>query len=87
MAKQEDDFKKVISHAKEYDYVFQSFEIYDELDARFWQSVWFWWNPKWKKINWTKQIWLDKEEEKVKALREQINSSIENAKKILGKEQ
>ncbi len=34
-----------------------------------------------------KEIWLDEEEEKVKALREQINSSIENAEKILGKEQ
>ena len=32
------------------------------------------------------QFWLDEEEEKVKALREQINSSIENAEKILGKE-
>ncbi len=33
-----------------------------------------------------KQIWLDEEEEKVKALREQIYSSIENAERILGKE-
>ncbi len=33
MAKQEDDFKKVISHAKEYGYVFQSSEIYDGLGA------------------------------------------------------
>ncbi|MBM1104884.1 glycine--tRNA ligase [Aurantibacter crassamenti] len=33
MAKQEDDFKKVISHAKEYGYVFQSSEIYDGLSA------------------------------------------------------
>ncbi|MGB5553792.1 MAG: glycine--tRNA ligase [Flavobacteriaceae bacterium] len=33
MAKQEEDFKKVISHAKEYGYVFQSSEIYDGLSA------------------------------------------------------
>lgn len=33
MAKQEDNFKKVISHAKEYGYVFQSSEIYDGLGA------------------------------------------------------
>ncbi len=33
MAKQEDDFKKVIAHAKEYGYVFQSSEIYDGLSA------------------------------------------------------
>jgi len=33
MAKQEDLFKKVISHAKEYGYVFQSSEIYDGLSA------------------------------------------------------
>jgi glycyl-tRNA synthetase len=33
MATQEDDFKKVISHAKEYGYVFQSSEIYDGLGA------------------------------------------------------
>ncbi|MGI9546492.1 MAG: glycine--tRNA ligase [Flavobacteriaceae bacterium] len=33
MAKQEDVFKKVISHAKEYGYVFQSSEIYDGLSA------------------------------------------------------
>ena len=33
MAKQEDDFKKVISHAKEYGYIFQSSEIYDGLSA------------------------------------------------------
>lgn len=33
MAKQEDDFKKVISHAKEYGFVFQSSEIYDGLSA------------------------------------------------------
>lgn len=31
MAKQEDQFKKVLSHAKEYGYVFQSSEIYDGL--------------------------------------------------------
>ncbi len=34
-----------------------------------------------------KQIWLDEEEEKVKALREQINTSIANAEKLLGKEE
>ncbi|MGB5665953.1 MAG: glycine--tRNA ligase [Maribacter sp.] len=33
MANQEDDFRKVISHAKEYGYVFQSSEIYDGLSA------------------------------------------------------
>ena len=33
MAKQEDQFKKVLSHAKEYGYVFQSSEIYDGLSA------------------------------------------------------
>lgn len=33
MVKQEDDFKRVISHAKEYGYVFQSSEIYDGLSA------------------------------------------------------
>src|SRR5688572_31188177 len=33
MANQEDIFKKVISHAKEYGYVFQSSEIYDGLGA------------------------------------------------------
>ena len=33
MAKIEDDFKRVISHAKEYGYVFQSSEIYDGLSA------------------------------------------------------
>ncbi|MEM9142884.1 MAG: glycine--tRNA ligase [Bacteroidota bacterium] len=33
MAKQEDDLKRVISHAKEYGYVFQSSEIYDGLSA------------------------------------------------------
>jgi glycyl-tRNA synthetase len=33
MAKQEDLFKKVISHAKEYGYVVQSSEIYDGLSA------------------------------------------------------
>ncbi len=33
MALQEDDFKKVISHAKEYGFVFQSSEIYDGLSA------------------------------------------------------
>ena len=33
MAIQEDQFKKVLSHAKEYGYVFQSSEIYDGLSA------------------------------------------------------
>ena len=33
MAKQEEAFKRVISHAKEYGYVFQSSEIYDGLSA------------------------------------------------------
>jgi glycyl-tRNA synthetase len=33
MVKQEDQFKKVVSHAKEYGYVFQSSEIYDGLSA------------------------------------------------------
>ena len=33
MANNEDQFKKVISHAKEYGYVFQSSEIYDGLSA------------------------------------------------------
>lgn len=33
MADHEEDFKKVISHAKEYGYVFQSSEIYDGLSA------------------------------------------------------
>jgi len=36
-----------------------------------------------KELSEQKQNWLDEEEEKVKALREQINSSIENAEKIL----
>ena len=33
MAKQEDIFKKIVSHAKEYGFVFQSSEIYDGLAA------------------------------------------------------
>ncbi len=33
MAKKEDQFKKVISHAKEYGYIFQSSEVYDGLSA------------------------------------------------------
>ncbi|HKJ07329.1 MAG TPA: glycine--tRNA ligase [Flavobacteriaceae bacterium] len=33
MANQEDQFKKVISHAKEYGFIFQSSEIYDGLSA------------------------------------------------------
>jgi len=36
-----------------------------------------------KELTQQKQQWLDEEEEKVKALREQINSSIENAQKLL----
>jgi len=33
MKNQEDKFKKVISHAKEYGFIFQSSEIYDGLSA------------------------------------------------------
>ncbi len=33
MAKQEDVFKKIVSHAKEYGFVFPSSEIYDGLGA------------------------------------------------------
>jgi glycyl-tRNA synthetase len=33
MAKQEDIFKNVISHAKEYGFIFPSSEIYDGLSA------------------------------------------------------
>ncbi len=33
MANQDEQFKKVISHAKEYGYIFQSSEIYDGLSA------------------------------------------------------
>ena len=33
MAKQEDIFKKVVSHAKEYGFIFPSSEIYDGLSA------------------------------------------------------
>ena len=33
MANNEDQFKKVISHAKEYGYIFSSSEIYDGLSA------------------------------------------------------
>ena len=33
MSKQKDQFKKVISHAKEYGFVFPSSEIYDGLSA------------------------------------------------------
>ena len=33
MANNEDQFKKVISHAKEYGYIFQVSEIYDGLSA------------------------------------------------------
>ena len=33
MAKQDDIFKKVVAHAKEYGFVFQSSEIYDGLSA------------------------------------------------------
>ncbi|MDT7828524.1 hypothetical protein RQM65_07605 [Pricia sp. S334] len=38
---------------------------------------------KGKELSPEKQEWLDEEEEKVKALREQINSSIENAQEVL----
>ncbi len=38
-----------------------------------------------KELSDQKQIWLDEEEEKVKSLRNQINSSIEEAKKLLDK--
>ena len=38
-----------------------------------------------KELSDQKQLWLDEEEEKVKALRNQINSSIEKAKKLLDK--
>lgn len=33
MAKQEDIFKNVVSHAKEYGFIFPSSEIYDGLSA------------------------------------------------------
>lgn len=33
MAQQDDVFKKIVSHAKEYGFVFQSSEIYDGLAA------------------------------------------------------
>lgn len=33
MANQDEHFKKVIAHAKEYGYIFQSSEIYDGLSA------------------------------------------------------
>ncbi|MEZ4809575.1 MAG: hypothetical protein R2819_04380 [Allomuricauda sp.] len=39
-----------------------------------------------KALSEQKQQWLDEEEEKVKALRDQINTSIENAKALLEKE-
>lgn len=39
-----------------------------------------------KELTPQKQQWLDEEEEKVKALREQINSSIERAEALLEKE-
>ena len=38
-----------------------------------------------KPLSEQKQIWLDEEEEKVKAMREQIYSSIEKAEKLLGR--
>lgn len=38
-----------------------------------------------KKLNKQKQEWLNEEEEKVNALKEQINSSINQAKDVLGK--
>ena len=33
MAQEEDQFKKVLSHAKAYGYIFQSSEIYDGLSS------------------------------------------------------
>jgi hypothetical protein len=39
-----------------------------------------------KELSEQKRQWLEEEEEKVKALREQINTSIENANDLLGKE-
>jgi len=39
-----------------------------------------------KELTDQKQLWLDEEEEKVIVLRQQVNSSIEKAKKLLGKE-
>ena len=39
-----------------------------------------------KELTPKKQEWLDEEEEKVKALREQINSSIEHAEELLKKD-
>ena len=39
-----------------------------------------------KELSEQKQQWLTEEEEKVKALRDQINSSIENAQSLLAKE-
>lgn len=41
---------------------------------------------KGKKLTEEKQGWLNEEEDKVKALQEEINSSIEGAKALLGKE-
>ncbi len=41
---------------------------------------------KGKQLSEQKQLWLDEEEEKVKALRDQINGSIKNAKILLKKE-
>lgn len=38
-----------------------------------------------KELSDQKQIWLDEEEAKVKALRDQINSSLDEAKKLLDK--
>ena len=38
-----------------------------------------------KELTPQKQKWLDEEEEKVKAMREQVNSSIERAEALLGK--
>lgn len=39
-----------------------------------------------KELTDQKQLWLDEEEEKVIVLRQQVNSSIEKANKLLGKE-
>jgi len=39
---------------------------------------------KGKELTEEKQVWLDEEEEKVKVVKEKINSSIANAEKLLG---
>ncbi|TAI47877.1 hypothetical protein [Flagellimonas allohymeniacidonis] len=40
-----------------------------------------------KELTEQKQLWLDEEEEKVRALRDQINQSLENAEALLQKEE